>query len=377
MSKRGSSKRRKSTASKGNARPGALPAPATTSIASAAPSTNPALRLFEFIESFIGPSVLPMGVSLAIHGLLLLFIAGLALRVSVGRDRAPIPVQLALSPETSETPQAPDESAPVPSLTALAGGDGIEGIELAAADPGNQGNKPQATHLTLGRAGTGESGALNALSGGRSSTMGGVTFAGVRARQAKRVVYVVDASGAMISSFTWVVQELRRSIDSLDPEQEFQIVLFRDRPPTRTHPASLTDVFPASSKELVPATPDNKAAAAAWLKGVAPVGRSNPLDGLVKGLSYTPDVVFLLSRSIRRSGGAGGSTPAWSLGRDATLARLEQANPRDGWSGKRAVVIKALQFIEDDPTGTMQAIAQTHGDGEGSYRIVKPKESGR
>jgi hypothetical protein len=39
------------------------------------------------------------------------------------------------------------------------------------------------------------------------------------------------------------------------------------------------------------------------------------------------------------------------------------------------VVIKALQFIEDDPTGTMRAIADLHGDGEGSYRIVKPLET--
>jgi hypothetical protein len=331
-----------------------------------------------FLDSLLGPSAVPLGVSLAVHGVLLLLIAGLALRVTMGSDRGPIPVQLALAPEMSDTPQAPDESAPIPSLSALASGEGIEGVELASPDAGNSGpDKPSATHMDLGREGTGESGAMKALSGGRSSTLGGVTFAGVRARQAKKIVYVVDASGAMISSFTWVVQELRRSIDSLDPEQEFQVVLFRDRPPTRQSPAALTDAFPLVSKGLAPATPDNKIAAGRWLASIAPMGRSNPLDGLVRGLAYTPDVVFLLSRSIRRSGGSGGSAPAWSLGREATLARLEQANPRGGWSGKRRVVIKALQFIEDDPTGTMQAIAQQHGDGEGSYRVIRPKEAGK
>lgn len=303
-------------------------------------------------------------------------VAGLAWQVSIGpRPDRTIPVQLSLSPEPSSTPQVADETAPIPALSAIAGGQGIEGAAVSNSDPGEDGSKPAVTHRTLGRAGTGESGTMKALGGGQSSSLGGVMFAGVRARQAQKIVYVVDASGAMVSSFTWVVQELIRSIDTLDPEQSFQVVLFRDRPPMRGSGASVVDLFPSGTGRLVAATPDNKAAVAEWLRKQHPIGRSNPLDGLIKGLEYTPDVVFLLSRSIRRSGGAGGQMPAWGLGREATLARLEQVNPREAWSGKRMVVIKALQFIEDDPTGTMRAIADLHGDGEGSYRIVKPLET--
>jgi hypothetical protein len=325
---------------------------------------------------WLGPTALPLVVSLAVHSVLLILIAGLAWQVTLApRPDRTIPVQLSLSPEPSDTPQAPDESAPVPALSAIASGEGLEGSAISTPDAGTQGQQPEISHRVLGRSGTGESGTMKALGGGKSSAMGGVMFAGVRARQAKEIVYVVDASGAMVSSFTWVVQELTRSIETLDPEQSFQVVLFRDRPPARGLPAALVDQFPGGTGRLIAATPANKMAMTEWLRRQHPLGRSNPMDGLLKGLEYTPDVIFLLSRSIRRSGGAGGTMPAWGLGREATLARLEQANPREAWSGKREVVIKALQFIEDDPTGTMRAIAGQHGDGEGSYRIVKPLET--
>ncbi len=353
-------------------------APSANALPAASPPTEDADDSLSWLDRrrWLTPSALPVVVSLAVHSVLLLMVAGLAWQVSIGpRPDRTIPVQLSLSPEPSSTPQVADETAPIPALSAIAGGQGIEGAAVSNFDPGEDGSKPAVTHRTLGRAGTGESGTMKALGGGQSSSLGGVMFAGVRARQAQKIVYVVDASGAMVSSFTWVVQELIRSIDTLDPEQSFQVVLFRDRPPMRGSGASVVDLFPSGTGRLVAATPDNKAAVAEWLRKQHPIGRSNPLDGLIKGLEYTPDVVFLLSRSIRRSGGAGGQMPAWGLGREATLARLEQANPREAWSGKRMVVIKALQFIEDDPTGTMRAIADLHGDGEGSYRIVKPLET--
>src|SRR6185295_11960745 len=98
---------------------------------------------------------------------------------------------------------------------------------------------------------------------------------------------------------------------------------------------------------------------------IIPTGRSNPLDGLRRGLSLDPDAVFLLSRSIRRSGGAAGDGTGaaaigegaggvWGRGKTEILAELDKLNPRRGQ--QRRTVIEALQFLEEDPTGTMQAI---------------------
>jgi hypothetical protein len=96
---------------------------------------------------------------------------------------------------------------------------------------------------------------------------------------------------------------------------------------------------------------------------VDPGGRSDPLSGLSRAIALKPDVVFLLSRNIRRTG-----TETQS-GEDL-LTQLDRLNPKSSRTGQRPVVIKTIQFIDDDPTGLMQAIAVDHGDGNGSYRVM-------
>jgi len=51
------------------------------------------------------------------------------------------------------------------------------------------------------------------------------------------------------------------------------------------------------------------------------------------------------------------------------MAELDRLNPR-GLNGQRRATIKAIQFLEEDPTGTMQAIGEEHGDGPGSYTVL-------
>ncbi|MEX2219316.1 MAG: hypothetical protein WD749_11240 [Phycisphaerales bacterium] len=199
----------------------------------------------------------------------------------------------------------------------------------------------------------------------------GATFAGLGTRRAESVVYVVDASGAMVSSLKFILAELERSARGLSSAQKFAVVLFRDRPES----GSRYELFvppggDPSRVMLAPASPTNKAALARWLLTVRPGGRSNPLDGLRCGLAFKPDVVFLLSRSIPRSAGEPGAGPGiWGRGRAETLAELDRLNPK-GLNGQRRAVIKAIQFLEDDPTGTMQAIGAGHGDGQGSYTVL-------
>ncbi|MFN0132097.1 MAG: hypothetical protein ACKVW3_06150 [Phycisphaerales bacterium] len=197
----------------------------------------------------------------------------------------------------------------------------------------------------------------------------GATFAGLGARQATSVVYVVDASGAMVTSLQFVLAELDRSVRALSGSQSFQVVLFRDSgcevfsPPSATTPPSANS---RAAPRLVPASPANKAHLARWIKSVRPAGKSDPLAGLTRGLAFRPDAIFFLSRSIPRS--AGGAEGVWGLGTQALLDRLDTLNPRR--SDRRPVAIKAIQFIEEDPTGTMQAIARDHGDGPNSYTVL-------
>ncbi len=199
---------------------------------------------------------------------------------------------------------------------------------------------------------------------GRSDArvIGSASFAGVGAEEAGSVVYVVDASGAMITSLPMVIDELQRSISALKPTQQFQVVMFRDRPT-----GSAIEVFNAGGgrPSLARATERNKRAVFEWLQTVRPLGSSNPVDGLRRGLEFRPDAIFLLARSIVRSG----ENAAWGRGREAILAELDGLNPVSG-AGRRRVQIKTIQFIDEDPSGVMRAIGEVHGGGAAGHVLL-------
>lgn len=193
-----------------------------------------------------------------------------------------------------------------------------------------------------------------------------VSFAGVEGSPAQRIVYVVDASGSMTSSLRFVKEELVRSIARLQPTQAFQIIIVHGTPDAPG--AGEVEVFQKGSP--TPATGDTRLRAATWLESAQPRGSSDPLAGLSAALHLKPDLIFLLTRSIRRSG----THTEWGKGASATLAELDRLNPVSRETGQRPAVIKTIQFIDDDPTGLLKDIAQLHGDGAGSYKVLRLEE---
>lgn len=187
------------------------------------------------------------------------------------------------------------------------------------------------------------------------------SFAGVEGLRARRIVYVLDGSGPMTSCLPFVKAELERSIARLAPEQRFQVIVSRRR---ASDPAAEVRVFRAQSGGFVPRDDTVRIALHEWLAEVQPRWASDPLAGLEAAVREGPDLIFLLTRSIRRS--AAGDTQSAS---DLALARLNDLNPRAS-DGSRPVVIKIIQFLEEDPTGLLPRIAEAHGDGPGSYRVI-------
>jgi hypothetical protein len=188
------------------------------------------------------------------------------------------------------------------------------------------------------------------------------SIAGVAADRAERLVYAIDASGAMTTTLPYVKDQLLESVARLDASQKFQVLVFRQLPGS-----TKTEIKRFDAASFVSANPQSKARLGAWLADIQPRGRSQPLAGLRESLGLHPDLIFLLTRSIRRSG----QDSSWGEGTKATLTELESLNPL-GSEGKRVAVIKALQFIDNDPTGMLQEIAARHGDGPGSYRVIVP-----
>lgn len=323
----------------------------------------------------------PLACSVAVHGLLL---AGVTMSFRSWSVEAPasagsggIVVELAPMKTATAGPapvRVPEAAADVPAAPTVPTPRAAE-----AAGPGAGG--PDGGVLTRpvverggGAAGLASSpgGALaGALAGGDASSIG-VAFAGLSATPTRSVVYVVDSSGPMVTTLPQVLALLTRSVGDLRPTQRFGVVLFREVP---GEPGA--EVF---SPKLLDATARNRGRLKDWLVSVRARGRSNPLAGLRAALALKPQVVFLLTRSIERSQGG-----QWEQGEEVILAELESLNPVDPATGRRATIIKTIQFLNDDPTGIMAAIAERHGKpgargaeetaaAEAGYRVLRREE---
>ena len=335
-----------------------------------------------------------LGVSVLVHGVLVLVLALVLRGVAQSGGGSVVSLDLGVldraSDDFGEPPQVqPSEvqsSEPPASATDPDQASAMASLDRALRRVGERVvAAPQATEISRGepspamplldRGGT-PAGTTALTDLDATPVLDGASFAGVSASRARSVVYAVDASGAMVTSLPFVLDELRRSVSALAPDQSFAVVLFGRRPGEDADgPAVRT--FPATG--LVAAGPALKAELFAWLEYVQARGASNPLDGLLAAIDRQPEVVFLLSRSIRRTDGREAAGD-WGPGREAILDELDRANPvRRSIFGPpaRAVQVKCVQFLEEDPTGVMRAIARVHGGGPGSYRLLTESELGR
>ncbi|NNF43738.1 MAG: hypothetical protein HKO59_05565 [Phycisphaerales bacterium] len=185
------------------------------------------------------------------------------------------------------------------------------------------------------------------------------TFVGLSSTNARQVVYVIDASGSMIRSLPLVLDELARSLDGLTPRQEFGVIFFTSNRAVVVPPAD----------RLTPASDEEVARVLAWIDAnVIPAGRSNPLAALEQALRHQPDVIFLLSEDITGSG-------EFEIDQADLLALLDRLNPRDPRNGRRVTRINCVQFLDPDPLGTLERIAEEHG-GAGGYKLLDRAELG-
>jgi len=192
-------------------------------------------------------------------------------------------------------------------------------------------------------------------------------LAGLGASDVRDVVFVVDASGSMLTAFPQAIATLKDAIADLHPTQRFQILLFQNTggrtylaPPLLGGPDRLV---------MIDATRAAKRAAFAWLDTVSPRGASNPLGALEAALALRPDAIFLASAGLR-------GVDAADVDPRRVLRRLDRLNPvvptTEG-GRRRRLVIKTISLLEPDPTGLLQAIAGEHA-GEDAHRVIGRNE---
>ncbi len=302
--------------------------------------------------------ILPPAASIAVHAGLL--IALTAVTIEVTREKEPPrPERVTLAaPPTPR--QSPSQPTPAPADTAISTGSIPEPTEPAAiaralaeaAQPGPARAAPIAPPAPAP--------VTDAILSPANASSPTVRFAEIDAAPARTVVFVVDASGAVASAFTFVREELLRAIDQLSPTQRFQVIVFPG--PENTAPVAAPI---GRNGSLALATPAAKRAVAEWMSSFRPRGQSKPLEGLRDALALKPDIVMLITRSIERTG----PDPAWGEGLHETLDELDTLNPRDR-TGRRRSAVAAVQLLDEDPTGIMPAIATRHGHGVSDYRVV-------
>jgi hypothetical protein len=303
-----------------------------------------------------------VALSLAVHGAIAASILGAAWGVARGSREEVPPVVLvadffdpapvrAVQPERSSTEAPATDQRPPENVADLAAR--LRALEeRSAPNPELDGLARRFGALSPPADGEGEAMAGTA---GRQ----GASFAGLVAGNATKVAYVVDASGSMIGSFPEIVDEVERSIARLEPSQQFTVICFRRD----------GAVAPRNDPSLRPASRAERAAAIEWLRrDVIPSGRSSPIEALAVALRSGADCVFLLSTTVTGPG-------RHEIDRDPLLRLLDRLNPADPSTGRRRATIQCIQFLEEDPGRSLEAVASAHF-GDGGYRFISRVDAG-
>lgn len=196
---------------------------------------------------------------------------------------------------------------------------------------------------------------LSMLSRSTSSSPLTATFYGTGGN-ARRIAYIVDASGSLIDTLDFVLQELRRSISQLSDQQEFTVLFFQNN--------QILEAPPAGWKR---ANAQHKRRVFDWISPEAghirAMGGTSPVPAIQQALRYRPELVFLLSDNITGRG-------RYEVNQQKLLDQVAQLN-------QGRTKFNTIQFVYPDPLaqrgmrGTLELIAEQTG---GVYRFVTGRE---
>jgi hypothetical protein len=176
---------------------------------------------------------------------------------------------------------------------------------------------------------------------------------------AKKLVFLIDASGSLLDSLQFVIMELKKTINDLSEKQSFTVIFFQGDKIVEVPPAGLKKADAQTKQKVIE-----------WIdlssRNVKPEGRTDPVSALKQGLRYQPQLIFLLSDNITGRG-------KYEVDQRILLREIEKANTS-------RTKINTIQFIYPDPllaagmTPTMQLIAERTG---GVYKFVDSSDLGR
>ncbi len=108
-------------------------------------------------------------------------------------------------------------------------------------------------------------------------------FAGMGGN-ARKIVYLCDASGSMQQVFSGLRDELKRSVGVLVPGQFFNVIFFSDNV-----------VTPYNKGGLLIANPDNKKKLYDFVDDISPRGGTNPIPAIEQAFANKPELIYVLT----------------------------------------------------------------------------------
>jgi hypothetical protein len=175
---------------------------------------------------------------------------------------------------------------------------------------------------------------------------------------ARRIVYLVDASGSLIDTLPFVILELKRSIGQLSERQKFSVIFFQGNEAIEVPPPGLKQATSANKQKIIRYIDIDSGK-------ITPMGLSNPVKALRLALRYRPQLLFILSDNITGQG-------RYEVDQRRLLASIDREN-------KSATKINTIQFLYPDPLEkfhlkpTLQLIAERS---EGIYKFLDGRELG-
>jgi hypothetical protein len=162
---------------------------------------------------------------------------------------------------------------------------------------------------------------------------------------AHKVVYLCAASGAMLSVFDALKLELRRSIDALKPVQSFDIIFFNE---------DGTRAFDANS--LVPASPDNKRKAYAFIDTIVTHGDANAIPAIQLAMALKPELIYSLTNGFYKVPSFDAVIKAFS---DGNTEKKTHINCLYLQSDPDPKLVQVLKQIAKENGGVMRTIGRS------------------
>lgn len=226
---------------------------------------------------------------------------------------------------------------------------------------------PQVTTSTVIAATGGSSSMANPFDGDTGDTaspFAGARMFGEHGGNVRRIVYMVDASGSLIDTLPFVINELNDAIGRLSGEQSFSVIFFQDAAPGGFIEVPGVDRNNRAIRGgLRPATTRNKTIVREWLAAnqfnIIPQGRSDPRTALVPALraatSWNPELIFLLSDNI--------------IGQQHyEINRADLVEAVTSMAGGR-IKINTIQFIYPETLGGVPTLRQIADKTGGIYKF--------